>query len=75
MTATSELEAYEEFAIHSTDFRQFELYLNVTGLDVRRLSGTSNRLTDNITLDGGRRKQLPIPYAQGTLTIALRDSR
>ena len=40
----------------STDFRQFEFYLNVTGLDVRRLFDQIFEDVSNESLDGRGRK-------------------
>lgn len=48
----------------STDFRQFEQYLNVTGLDVWAYLLIQVFLS-NAFVDGCGRKQLPLPYAKG----------
>lgn len=55
----------------STDFRQFELYLNVTGLDVRmrfavQTSWQSANFYPISLADGSGREQLFLPHAKGT---------
>lgn len=57
-----------EITSHSTDFRQFVEYGNLTGLDVGVPFNFSFSTSPDIVLglDGRRRELLSLPYPQGT---------